>query len=142
TKPQFIQHEIERGRKSSEINGWKLDDDYYRESAEERWGRSKLKDDEIPQGLYERYLEIYETLHPLFIKDSSVDLGKIHKTHKSEIRLAISGDVYVEELKNDEIDFNLLEDVCGSVGIIIPKRVYDLKEKVEAGLYKRRSEEH
>src|SRR5690606_39615758 len=78
-----------------------------------------------------------ETLHPLFIKDSSVDLGKIHKTHKSEIRLAISGDVYVEELKNDEIDFNLLEDVCGSVGIIIPKRVYDLKEKVEAGLYKR-----
>lgn len=138
TKPQFIEKEVKEGVERSKKNGYSnLDADYHREYAEKKWEKSNLKSDEIPQDLYERYLEIYNTLKPLFINENKFELSKLHKDHKSEVRHAISDDVYINEIKNDQVDFNLLEKVCKSLGVILPKRVYDLKEKSEAGVYKR-----
>lgn len=139
TKDEYIQKEIERGRGrvSSTLNKWKLDDDYYREYATQTWERFKLKDTPIPVELYNEYKNIYNKLSPLFIDPKSVDVSKAHKDHKPEVRKAISDDVYIQELKSNEVDFTLIENVCDSLEIKVPKRLYDMKEKVEQGIYDR-----
>tara|TARA_R110000772_G_scaffold43995_1_gene101218 strand:- start:34969 stop:36042 length:1074 start_codon:yes stop_codon:yes gene_type:complete len=137
THDEFIQQQIEKGEKSNKINKYNLGEEYYRSQAEKRWVGNKLKDTEIPTELHNQYKELYNKLAPLFIKVNGVDMGKIHKDHKSEVRRAISEDVYIKELKEGTIDFNLVENVCNSLGIKVPKRLYDLKEKVEQGLYNR-----
>ena len=137
THDEFIQQEIEKGEKTNKINKFNLGEDYYRDYAEKRWVSSKLKETEIPTEIHNRYKELYNELAPLFINVDRVELSKIHKDHKSEVRRAISEDVYIKELKEGTIDFDLVENVCGSLGIKVPKRLYDLKEKVEQGLYSR-----
>jgi hypothetical protein len=137
TKDEYIQREILKGRKSSEINNYRLGDSYYEEQAIERWNHHKYKNTEIPTELYNEYTNLYNKLVPLFIDPKKVELSKIHKDHKSEVRRAISDDVYIKELKEGTIDFTLVQNVCDSLGIKVPKRLYDLKEKVEQGLYNR-----
>lgn len=138
TYPQFITQQIKKGRKSSKINGFtSLDDNYYKERAEKKWDASKLKKDKIPTDLYNRYREIVDILSPLFIDPSKSDLSKLHKDNKSEVRLSISDDIYLEELKNGTINFDLINTVSDSLGIKVPKRLYDMKEKVSSGIYNR-----
>lgn len=107
------------------------------ESLTGGWVRSKLKPESTPTELLEAYENIFEEIAPLFMKHENVELTKAHKDHKAEIRKAISDDTYVKELKSGVITYIELEAICDSVGVRIPKRVADLKEKVASGMYER-----
>lgn len=80
----------------------------------------------IPQGVEERFNEILKTLEPMFATPRIVDWSKAHKSHKDEVRYSIDSDgLYLQELLSEKLDFAKLEEICGSVGVKIPKRIYE-----------------
>jgi len=133
-KEEYVSYQVEKARGREYF-----DEKFQIEFANEGWHKMGLKTDPIPAELLEGFNKIFNEISPLFINHTKADISKLHKDHKAEIRRAIDTDVYVKELKSGELTFDELEPICDSVGVRIPKRVLELKEKVEAGLYSRES---
>lgn len=129
----FIKNSLKRN------TPYKLGEDYYRGYANELWSKSNLKKDPIPTELYNRYKEIHKQLNSMFGEGAEkyFDISKSHKDHKPEVRRCISSDVYINDIKEGIVDFETLEDVCSSVGVRIPKRVLELKDKYSGTNYQR-----
>ncbi len=96
-------------------------------SVDEKLKAHKLKPTaKMPTDLHERFTEICETLKPLLSYERIMDWSKTNKDHKSEVRYNLERDVYTQELLDGDISIEELEEICASVNVRIPKRVYDM----------------
>lgn len=98
------------------------------QEATELLSKHKIKPNtKIPKGTEERFRDILSILEPMFATPRIVDWSKAHKSHKDEVRYSIDKDtLYLKELLSENLDISKLEEVCGSVSVKIPKRIYEL----------------
>lgn len=58
------------------------------------------------------------------LSSSRFDLKDLKKSNKLEVRRAIDGNTYHEDMKNGLITLEKIESICASVGVKIPKQFY------------------
>jgi hypothetical protein len=96
-----------------------------------------MPDYEVPADIKKQYDEQIKVLEEIFGKyTKKVESDEI-KNNKRTIRRVSEEDTYVEELLDKEITPERLQEIFDSVGLRIPKRIQDMKAKVEKQGYDR-----
>ena len=109
-------------------------EDYYREKAIKRLDREGIKKD-VPQEVIDRKNEIMGIFGEIFSIKNDGEILRMTKDNKIEVRNAINYDIYIDDIKNNKVNFDTIQRVCDSLGIKLPKRVLSLKAKQESGHY-------
>ncbi|PSV00496.1 hypothetical protein [Photobacterium kishitanii] len=96
-------------------------------------GRAGIKENDAPEELTNRLSELQNILATVFDVDMdslrvSFDINTpvFEKTHKMVVRYALE-EKYITDIIKGDLNLDQLEDVCASVGVKVPKRVYELK---------------
>lgn len=141
TFPEYIEEEnkrlIAQGYESL------IKNDY----AEERWmepGRGDVlrTKDAVPANIKKTYDDLIERFKEFFTEDEierRIERDEL-KSNKRAIRRAIDKDVYIDALKDGVVTPARLVEIFDSVGIKIPRRILELKSKVETTGYNRQVE--
>ncbi|MFM2394468.1 MAG: hypothetical protein RLZZ546_2450 [Bacteroidota bacterium] len=130
TYPQFVADELDTTSK------YKPSQEY----IDEKWRYNDWErtTDVIPNNIYEKYLEFQEIFKNYFGEGNLIKIEKDEtKSNKRSVRRAIDSDLYIDALKDGEINSVKLEEIFSSVGLHIPLNIQKLKTKVESQGYNR-----
>lgn len=95
---------------------------------------------DVPADILKQYKDQIEELDKIFSPfTNKVERDEV-KNNKRTIRRVADGDTYVEELLDKEITPHRLQEIFDSVGLRIPKRIQQMKNKVESAGYDRSSQ--
>ncbi len=96
---------------------------------------------DAPKEIKEKYLEFLVFFKENFGEENIRKIEKDElKSNKRSVRRAIDSDLYVNALKDEFISVEKLDAVFASLGIKIPKRILDLKNKIVTQGYNRSAE--
>ena len=97
-----------------------------KQEALEKLDRNKIKPTaKMPEGHYDAAKAILDELEPRFTLPRIVDWSKAHKGNKEEVRYALDSNYYIKDLLQGTLSLERLEEICASVGVRIPKRIYN-----------------
>ena len=131
TYPSFMKNEIERLTKSG------FERIATEEYVTERWLEHGRTTDEIPQEVYNQYLEFINKLRVFFGDQlSKVGSDELNKNKRS-VRRAIDNDYYIDAMLDGIITPKRVSEILDSVGLKMSKRLSNMKYKVEHEGYTR-----
>lgn len=142
TYPQFIEKELEHLKK--QYKNLAEDDSY----ARQRWFdsvnfREKPRtDEEVPADILKMYHALIKQFEQYFSKEeitSRIERDELN-SNKRAVRRAIEKDFYVDALKDGEVTPARLVEIFDSLELKMPKRILELKTKVETQGYDRSTE--
>jgi hypothetical protein len=109
-----------------------------KEYVETMWSRGGAPmDRNVPDNLLKEYEDQFEVLDEIFSPFTSrVERDEI-KSNKRTVKRVSEGNTYVEELVDGKITPQKLQEIFDSVGVRIPKRIQEMKSKVETKKYNR-----
>ena len=137
TYPEYIEQQKQRLLRGGFEN--LITDEYMEKSWMEKSAKKGEKTTEkVPEEIYSEYKVHIEVLTELFGEEN---MSKVQddegSKNKRSVRRALDDDTYLNALIDGEISTQKLDEIFNSVGLKMPKRLIEMKHKVEHEGYSR-----
>lgn len=128
------------GRSLEEQARWDLSYRFAKDTDGKRGQFDEKFDMKTPANVIAENKEYHQKLNQYFTKDQLRYMGKdSDKTNKTNVRYAIDEDIYRKLLDAEKISVEKVMEIAESVGVKLPKKVYDTKTQINMELAEQRA---